>query len=88
MQPLGTLGFISLRDGYRLFVVDGLARVVALDEPYTAPIADVDRREEDHAPAARTKFDSNARPASPDFSGWNCVAITFSRSAAQQNSTA
>ena len=56
----------------RVVVERGLALVVALDQPHRAPVADVDRRVEDHAVTGlqtAAKFASRRRPAALDFSG-------------------
>ena len=55
----------------RVFRVDGLVLEPALAQPDRLAVADVHRGQEDHAPQARTKFRSSARPSGPDFSGWN-----------------
>ena len=61
----------------RVGVERGLALVVALDQPHRAPVADVDRRVEDHTATTglqtAAKFASRRRPAALDFSGWNCT---------------
>ena len=61
----------------RVVRVDGLVVEVALAQPHGLAVADVHRRQEDHAArgASETKFSSSRRPSGPDFSGWNCSAV-------------
>ena len=87
VHPRRTLGLEGERLGDGFLAVDGAAAVVALVEPHATPLEQVDRRIQIHqslsSPAARrTKFASSCNPGVPDFSGWNCVAMTISRWAA------
>src|SRR5688572_20986774 len=83
----GSLPMACHRD--RIIGEDGFARVVALFQPDTPAIAQVNGRQDDHlkfrvCPAALTttpscaiavKFARSRRPSAPLFSGWNCVPI-------------
>ncbi len=66
----------------RIGVINGLRVEVALRQPHGLAVEDVDRRQEDHAPAEavvaacaacpphmRTKLPSIRRPCAEDFSG-------------------
>ena len=74
------------RHGDGIVVVDGLLGEVALVQPHDTTAADVDRGVQvevhvrAHAAQRLTKFFSSSIPFAPDFSGWNCAAITCSRS--------
>src|SRR5262249_32298064 len=68
----------------RVGVEGGLAVVVALHQADRTTAADVDGRVEDHAGThASTNRASSPRPASLDFSGWNCTPQIGPRSTAQ-----
>ena len=65
------------RDG--IVAVNRFRVVVAAEQAHDLPFEHVDRRVQVHGHAAAaadavTKFPSIARPTSPLFSGWNCVA--------------
>ena len=74
MQRTRASGDPAARGLERIVLEDPLALVVALGRP-GLPLADVDRRVEDHAgtgePPRAAKFESSRRPAELDFSGWN-----------------
>ena len=70
----------------RVVGVDGLVVEVALAQPDGLAVADVHRRQEDHARRARTKFFSRRSPSGPDFSGWDCSPYTGGRSTTLTNS--
>jgi hypothetical protein len=63
----------------RVVGVDGLVLEAPLAQPDGLAVADVDRRQQDHAatdaPARQraAKLRSSRRPSGPDFSGWNWV---------------
>ena len=77
MQRPGALLDPVARGLERVVGVDRLVLEAPLAEPHGAPAGDVDRGIEDHDAAtwAQTpvKFASRRRPASDDFSGWNCT---------------
>ena len=57
----------------RVVGVDRLVVEVALAQPHGLAVADVHRRQQDHAARAQpTKFASRRSPSGPDFSGWDC----------------
>ena len=79
-----------LRDG--IVAVHRLAVVVTLVEPHTAATEQVDGGIQvhlvrsaasgpapGHAATERTKLSRICKPVAPDFSGWNCMATTWSR---------
>ncbi len=75
VQPARPLGG-EPGGGLDRVAVAGLGAGDPLDEPGRLPVEQVDRREQLQGHAARTsvtKLASRARPASPDFSGWNWV---------------
>src|SRR5262249_20785393 len=79
-----------LRHGGGVVAEDGLLRIVALPQPHAAAAAQVDGGVEQHAespPCQRhaTKRRSISSPTRWLFSGWNCVANTFSCQTADAN---
>ena len=87
VDPRGACGLVLLRDRYRVVAIGGLTPEVALDQVHHASAAQVDGRVEVHQKRrarshTATKLRSRCSPADPDFSGWNCVAHTLSRSTA------
>ncbi len=71
---------------HRILAVHGLAREVALLQAHGPAVADVHRRQEDHAAHRRAKLPSSASPSGPDFSGWNCTPYTGGRATTLANS--
>ena len=64
--------------------VAGIADVHKVDALDHAAVADIQARDDAFGQHPETPFHSAKRlsirrPASPDFSGWNCVAMTFPR---------
>ena len=87
VDPRGARGLVVLGDRDRVVAIGGLAPEVALDQVHHASAAQVDGRVEVHQKRrarshTATKLRSRCSPADPDFSGWNCVAHTLSRSTA------
>src|SRR4029453_14629970 len=75
VQPAGAVGGEPL-GGLDRVAVAGVGPGGPLDQPGRLPVEQVDRREQLRAHARRTgvtKLASRARPARPDFSGWNWV---------------
>ena len=66
--PLGHRDGIVGKDGPRV--------VAAFPQPHAAPLAQVDRGDDDHRHSftSAAKFSSRRMPAFWLFSGWNCVA--------------
>ena len=85
VQPAGA--FLLEAHGHLdgILGVGGLGVGVALQQPDGVAAAQVDRGDHDHAATACTKRSYTASPASPDFSGWNCVANTLSFATAAAN---
>ena len=81
-------GHERLGHRHRVVAVDPLAVEVALDELHDLAAAQVDRRVEVHQAAGRRPRSGRRTPGGPprpvrlDFSGWNWVAHTLSRSTA------
>ena len=90
MDPLGTVALPGHR-GIQSGTVFGFAACLALHQAYGAALDDVDggKKYQFHGgqPSSPTQFASNAAPASPLFSGWNCVADNAPSSTAARNGT-
>ena len=84
VQALGALPLPAPRDVGRRVAVHGLVLRAALPQAHHATLADVDRRDDDHAAlrAASTIFTKPSTMSSPTswlFSGWNCTPTTLPR---------
>ena len=85
MDPPGARLGEGDRDRDGVVAVDRLVVVAALVEPDRLAAPQIDgrvqlgRHVETRAVLTVTKLPSSASPALADFSGWNCVAKTFSR---------
>src|SRR5579875_1148589 len=89
MDPLGSVALPGQRRLERVAVAR-LASRGALHEPHGRTVGYVDGGQQfEGAPGAHdnvsSQFSSSAAPASPDFSGWNWVALTGPRSTAATN---
>src|SRR4051812_19993105 len=89
MQVVRALGHEGTGRLEGIVGVDSLIVEPALTQPHRPAVADVHRRQEDHAGAGTqlaTKLPSRASPAGPDFSGWNCTPYSGGRATALTNS--
>ena len=86
VEPPRPLLLEAFGDGHGVVGVRGLVVGVAAQQAHRAAAAQVDRGDHDHGWAtAFTNRSYSWSPASPDFSGWNCVANTFSCATAAAN---
>ena len=87
VDPLGARLLPGER-GVERVAVRRLGAGLALDQAHGLPVRDVDGGQQRRARSQRprTQFASSAAPASPDFSGWNCVADSgpFSTAASER----
>ncbi len=87
MDPLRAGPLPGQRRGQRV-AVGRLGSRRALDEPDGLAAGDVDGGQQGEPLAhliSSSQFVSRAAPASPDFSGWNCVAQSAPSSTAARN---
>src|SRR5439155_14863132 len=85
VQQRGAVGLEPPGHLYGVVAVDRLVGGVPAAQAHRPAAPKVDGRHDDHAATSFTKLSYRARPASPDFSGWNWVANSEPRATAAAN---
>src|SRR5579871_650257 len=85
---IGALDVVACRERRRIAGVAQIYKVYALHDALAVRVQtwnDAAREAHPLPPACRTKLERICAPTGPDFSGWNCVAKTFSCSSTATN---